>query len=376
MGANFSIFEHPPPPAVVSRAAAIAPTLWFLLAVSAYDGKGTPTIWPDCEWHPPGLRTGMTEICFSSMRNWRSLGACIGIGVVLACAAMPGHAAAGDDITALKTKAEHGDPIAQFSLGMLYSQGPSALRDDVQAAKWFRKAAEHGYQGSAEAQFMLGLMYRAGQGVPKNHIEAAKWFRVAAQQGNPNAQYELGTIYRKGQGVLMDNTEAVKWFRKAAEQGKSEAEFMLGFMYLGGQGVPRDETEAAKWYRKAAEHGFAKAQLEIGFSYLDGRGVPKDASEGVKWVRKAAEQGYAPAQLHFGFMYDYGSVYCRTILKRSSGIAKPLSRGTESLNPGSVPCTTKPKAYRRTLKRRIFGRLSLQIPANGWLRALSRLSTG
>ena len=33
------------------------------------------------------------------------------------------------------------------------------------------------------AQFYLGLMYASGEGVPKDDAEAARWFRLAAEQG-------------------------------------------------------------------------------------------------------------------------------------------------------------------------------------------------
>ena len=37
-------------------------------------------------------------------------------------------------------------------------------------------------QGDAEAQFNWGYMYDAGEGVPKNDTEAVRWFRMAAEQ--------------------------------------------------------------------------------------------------------------------------------------------------------------------------------------------------
>ncbi len=57
-------------------------------------------------------------------------------------------------------------------------------------AEWRKKAET----GDANAQFNLGVMYDNGMGVPKDDAEAAKWYRLAAEQGNAMA---LGTeIYR------------------------------------------------------------------------------------------------------------------------------------------------------------------------------------
>lgn len=41
-------------------------------------------------------------------------------------------------------KAEHGQPSAQYDLGLLYSTGQGVHRDFVQAHKWFNLAAIHG----------------------------------------------------------------------------------------------------------------------------------------------------------------------------------------------------------------------------------------
>jgi hypothetical protein len=42
--------------------------------------------------------------------------------------------------------------------------------------------------GDASAQYQLGVMYDNGIGVPKNEAEAMRWWRRAADQGNKDAQ--------------------------------------------------------------------------------------------------------------------------------------------------------------------------------------------
>ena len=59
-------------------------------------------------------------------------------------------------------------------------------------------------QGDAHAQFELGMMYEAGQSVPQNHVEAANWYRKAAENGHTGAQSNLGGMYFVGNG---SNTE-------------------------------------------------------------------------------------------------------------------------------------------------------------------------
>ena len=73
----------------------------------------------------------------------------------------------------------------------------SKAKDDADAEKWYRKAAE---RGGAEAQNNLGLIYVLGRGVPKDDAEAMKWFGRAAAQGYSPAQTNLAELRRQGRG--------------------------------------------------------------------------------------------------------------------------------------------------------------------------------
>ena len=98
-------------------------------------------------------------------------------------------------------------------------------------------------------------MYANGEGVLKDETEAARWYRLAAEQGNAAAQYNLGVMYSNGQGVLKDEAEAARWYRLAAEQGLANAQFILGLMYEIGQGVLKDPVRAHVWFNIAGANG-------------------------------------------------------------------------------------------------------------------------
>ena len=108
-------------------------------------------------------------------------------------------------------------------------------------------------QGHAKAQYYLGLMYYEGNGLLPDEAEAARWFRRAAEHIDVVHQVILGFMYLEGNGVSMDEAEAVRWFRRAAEQGYADAQFYLARSYEEGQGVPRDHVEAYMWYNIAGE---------------------------------------------------------------------------------------------------------------------------
>jgi TPR repeat protein len=154
--------------------------------------------------------------------------------------------------------------------------------------------------GDAELQAELGVRYEHGKDVAKDQVEAVKWYRKAAEQNNAEAQYNLGVCYAEGVaknerealfGAARDPGEAVKWYRKAAEQNFAKAEYNLGVCYAEGKGVAQDPVEAVKWYRKAAEQNNADAQYKLGMCFEYGRGVAEDSVEAYKWLLLSARQG-------------------------------------------------------------------------------------
>ena len=176
--------------------------------------------------------------------------------------------------------------------------------------KFFEETKLKAEKGDAIAQYFLGVMYREGKRVEKNHANAEKWFRKAAEQNDENAQHDLGVMYANGEGVDRDFFEALKWYRKAAAQNHAQAQFQIANMYVEGFTVEMDFFEAMKWYRKAAEQNHAQAQFRLARMYEAGvgDGIGRDYAEAMKWLRKAAEQNDADAQYALGMVYYNGVV--------------------------------------------------------------------
>jgi TPR repeat protein len=144
--------------------------------------------------------------------------------------------------------------------------------------------------GDVKSQVQLGLAYVTGDGVGHDDLQAVKWFRKAADQDNPIGERYLAEMYFKGRGVPADNAEAAKWLRLAAEQDDAQSEHNLAVMYMQALGVPKNLKEAAKWMSRSAEQGLAAGELGLGVLYENGYGVPEDPVEAVKWYRKAVAQ--------------------------------------------------------------------------------------
>ena len=94
-------------------------------------------------------------------------------------------------------------PLAWILLSVVV--GVAALHVPAQqseaARNPFEKMKARAEKGDAEAQFFLGSVYQTGNGVPKDEVEAVKWYRKAADQGNASAQANLGACYEEGRGV-------------------------------------------------------------------------------------------------------------------------------------------------------------------------------
>jgi TPR repeat protein len=208
-----------------------------------------------------------------------------------------------NNIATLIQLAKSGDAHAQCLVGVMYFTGTRVPKDEAEAVRWYRKAAEQGY---AEAQNDLGVAYQDGRGVPKDYAEAVHWYRKAAEQGFAEAQFALGSAFGSGEGVPKDEAEAVRWYRKAAEQGHVAAQARLGLAYDKGQGIPKDVAEAVRWYRKAAERGDKHATLALGLMFYAGEGVPRDYGEAAVWLRKAADQGDPGSQSLLAGLYEDG----------------------------------------------------------------------
>lgn len=118
------------------------------------------------------------------------------------------------------------DPVIMIDLRM--------LKDKTKVMNRYRKEAE---SGSARAQSILGDMYAKGFGINKDEVEAFKWYSKAADQGGfggRGAPYNLGFMYAEGRGVAKDEEVAIKWYRKAAEQEAVGLETIIRMSYEYG----------------------------------------------------------------------------------------------------------------------------------------------
>jgi TPR repeat protein len=144
--------------------------------------------------------------------------------------------------------------------------------------KWMgilRKSAE---KGNAKMQYCLGK-------VTKDKIEAAAWYRKAAEQGDEEAAQELSTAYEYGFGVLKNKSEAIKWRIKSAELNSTLSQLVLAQNYELGLGLLKNIVEAHAWYSVASITGEADFQFELGFKgykRLEDKMTDEQKAEAIK----------------------------------------------------------------------------------------------
>jgi TPR repeat protein len=195
-------------------------------------------------------------------------------------------------------------------LGFL-ALSPARAEISPEAERAFRDHKEMAIQGKPDAQCFVGHCYDMGIGVAKDWVQAAIWYRKAAEQGHALSQCNLGHLYEKGEGVKKDYEEALFWYRKAAEEGNAQAQYNLGVFYLLGRGATQSGERAISWWRKAADQGHAGAQYNLGVSTKRAETMfffypDKKSERAISWWRKAADQGHAQAQFELAGCYAIG----------------------------------------------------------------------
>jgi TPR repeat protein len=171
----------------------------------------------------------------------------------------------------------------------------------------FSKKLKLAKVGDEDAQLAVARAYEIGRQVKRNRLEAAKWYRTAAEQGNVEAQFRLGRlVHQGGDGLKQDLQMAAKLYESAAEAGNIDAQNWLGYSYQHGIGLEANENSALEWYQRAADAGHAAAQNNLGLMYLTGKGTSRNHDKAFEYFSKAAAQNEPWGLNNLGGMYEMG----------------------------------------------------------------------
>jgi hypothetical protein len=150
--------------------------------------------------------------------------------------------------------------------------------DPTKALSWLKNEAE---QGDGFAALELGYLYTDGEGFKKDYVEAARWFRIAADQRIEDAPTWLAEIYRDGLGdVPRDLMKAKFWYVEAVKYRDADpAQLELGRIYETAYENP---YSAYRWYWL---HGGdeAKARMKVLAKELGSEQIERIIEEAKDW---------------------------------------------------------------------------------------------
>ncbi len=195
-----------------------------------------------------------------------------------------------NDLSVLIEKAEQGDMVAQYKLGVLYGKGLGVKQNVTKSIDLIRASAQQGY---APAKQLLTQLSGSNDNEIQNEVAQLK---QQMQQGNAKASKQLAVMYIMGTGVSQNKNKGLQILTQLATKGDVDAQSMLGGFYLGTHGIKKDIRTAVKWLQKAVKQGDAQSQYNLGLLYGRGEGVRQNLNFFVELLRLSASQGVAQAR--------------------------------------------------------------------------------
>ncbi len=184
------------------------------------------------------------------------------------------------------------------------SEALAGPKDEARAAELLgRPGAERADAGTAA---VLALLFEKGTGVPKDDQQALRYTKLAAEQGNPAAQCALASRFLSGRGVTKDEDQAAELAAKSAAARDPCGQRLLGSLYMEGAGVLPDQKKGIQLIRWAADQGYAAALYDLGRDYGTGDGVTQDFPLSRTYLEAAIAKGYQMAAIRLGEMYATG----------------------------------------------------------------------
>lgn len=175
-----------------------------------------------------------------------------------------------------------------FCIGSLQAASNAKENYERAVAAEFQRLIAAAQNGDAEAQYNLVDVYARGIGTTKNNDEAAKWLRKAADQNYAPAQFTLANWLLDGVKVPKDQKEAVRLYTMVAERGGRTASLQLGKCYAQGLGIKADPLLACAW-ANVAKYSFRNHDSEFKQAEVIFQGASKSLTQ--KEIDKANDLG-------------------------------------------------------------------------------------
>jgi|GEM_PF-5395737 len=201
----------------------------------------------------------------------------------------------GEKIDDLYDRAQSGDFIAAYKIGIAYHYGMiSGKRNTLEAIKYYDQAIQNGHIWS---MFRKAEILSSLSGSKDNYRKSFELYFSAAKAGHPQSANNIGIAFLKGNSIPINKGEALRWLLVAAEGGIVDAQMNVGKLYLSGEAGETNLWEGFQWTRKAAMAGNHVAAKSLGRIYMTGlQSIRQDLYEADKWLSITANSGDKESQ--------------------------------------------------------------------------------
>jgi TPR repeat protein len=121
--------------------------------------------------------------------------------------------------------------------------------------------------GSPMAPLYLGWIYQSGKAVRKDDAEAERWFKLAAERGQALASYYLGHHYLK----MARHADAVAAFEQGSTLDCMSSKYCLAMTILDGQANTTNIEKATRLLVAASAQGHVFAMRRLASMYFSGK---------------------------------------------------------------------------------------------------------
>lgn len=214
------------------------------------------------------------------------------------------------------------DPIAQYYLGRIYSEGLNGAPNPQLAYYWFSLAAE---QGDKEARGTVAMAMIKGKVLPLNVQKGLQELESLAKDGDAQSAEELAIYFLYGlkNKIKKDFQRALPYLKQAALENRPEALRELATLHLNNRIEDSNPSEGERYLRKAAQAKDPAALFQLGLLLSDTR--PEEAFNAYK---EAADLQFGPAECMLGLIYldeakqDLGLTFLTRAAKQGLALAQ------------------------------------------------------
>lgn len=120
------------------------------------------------------------------------------------------------------------------------------------------------------AELNVGRMYAEGRGITRNDAEAVRWYRVAAERNFADGAVSARAVSLQGR-AYPDEGQALLSFAAPPTRICLWRSSSRRIGYLQGRGVVFDKAKGLQLVERAATGGNAEAQLRLAERYMTER---------------------------------------------------------------------------------------------------------